>query len=202
MYYLNVILLLMLAANFASFIWAAYAFFGLSKQQQVAKGTRWLSSLVLLAQGWLLVWVAQAEIRLAWHYVLGVMLVFGSSLLFWRCLQIHGERSLSPAYAEDLPEHLVKKGPYRWIRHPFYTAYLLSYLGGVVAAPGWWILPALLLPYGVYHAASSFEEAKFAKSTLSRAYADYRRQAGRFWPKLGWGWASEQARMKGKQGEA
>jgi MFS family permease len=39
-------------------------------------------------------------------------------------------------------EHLVTRGPYRWVRHPFYLGVLLMLLGAIVALRAW---PALIL---------------------------------------------------------
>lgn len=34
--------------------------------------------------------------------------------------------------------HLVRSGPYRWIRHPMYASLLLGALALVIDAPSWW----------------------------------------------------------------
>jgi protein-S-isoprenylcysteine O-methyltransferase Ste14 len=78
--------------------------------------------------------------------------------------------------------HLVQHGPYRWIRHPMYSALLL---GGVAAArlsgdgSTWLILVALAV---VLRIKSAVEE----RGMVARhpAYQDYQRRTRRFVPGL------------------
>ena len=78
--------------------------------------------------------------------------------------------------------HLVQHGPYRWIRHPMYSALLL---GGVAAArlsgdgSTWLVLAALAV---VLRIKSAVEE----RGMIARypAYQDYRRRTHRFVPGL------------------
>lgn len=183
MYYLNIILSLFLSFNFGSFIWAAYKFFQFQQEEGVPKRTKYLAYLILPCQVFFIVAVLLVKISLI-GFVGGSLFCLASYLLFRACLQTHGERALTGAYASNLPIHLVQGGPYRWIRHPFYTSYLLSYIGGFIAAPYWWTLPIVLIPYFIYYHASTFEEQKFSQSSLSENYSLYRQQAGRFLPKL------------------
>ena len=77
---------------------------------------------------------------------------------------------------------LVQSGPYRWIRHPMYSAVLLVALGcawaGAVAV-GWW---ALILLAAVLTVKAGLEEQWML--TLHADYAGYRRRTKRFVP--GW----------------
>jgi len=112
------------------------------------------------------------------------LLLCGLSLaLFWWAIRTNLRRPLSFAFSDDLPEHLVCEGPYRRIRHPFYTAYLLSWLVTPVATTE----PLMLLPFTVmaviYTAAARGEERKFEATGLGEAYARYRAAAGMFWPR-------------------
>jgi len=75
---------------------------------------------------------------------------------------------------------LVQQGPYRWIRHPMYTAVLCCGLAGAWAGggvTGWLALGALVV---VLVVKATLEE----KWMLERhpAYADYRARTGRFLP--------------------
>jgi protein-S-isoprenylcysteine O-methyltransferase Ste14 len=78
--------------------------------------------------------------------------------------------------------HLVQHGPYRWIRHPMYSALLL---GGVAAArlsgdgSAWLLLAALAV---VLRIKSAVEE----RGMIARypAYQDYQRRTRRFVPGL------------------
>lgn len=113
---------------------------------------------------------------------IALLLCAASLALFWWAIRTNRRRPLSFAFSDDLPDHLVCEGPYRRIRHPFYTAYLLSWL----MAPAATLEPLMLVPFAVmaaiYTAAARVEERKFEATRLSEAYGHYRRVAGMFWP--------------------
>ncbi len=115
--------------------------------------------------------------------VSGALSLLGAMLLFWSAVAANLTRPLTPPFSEDLPEHVVTWGPYRWIRHPFYAAYLLAWLGGAVAGAQ----PALLLSVAVmgalYVRAARLEEAKFRVSTVALAYSAYRARTGMILPR-------------------
>ena len=84
----------------------------------------------------------------------------------------------------------VHRGPYRWIRHPMYSALLLAGLGAVRMAGGgddivslagmaWAAWLALL---GVLWLKSSVEESALLR--VFDGYAAYRQRSGRFLPGL------------------
>jgi hypothetical protein len=45
--------------------------------------------------------------------------------LFWWAVQVNWRRPLALIFAPDSPLHLVERGPYRLMRHPFYCSYTL-----------------------------------------------------------------------------
>ncbi len=87
------------------------------------------------------------------------------------------------AFDTDAPSFLLQHGPYRYVRHPFYLAYILFWLGTALAAHGLlgWVAPILMT--SLYIEAASREERKFANSDLAAAYHAYRARAGMFWPR-------------------
>jgi protein-S-isoprenylcysteine O-methyltransferase Ste14 len=93
-------------------------------------------------------------------------------------------RRLSLAYSLDMPTFLINQGIYRYIRHPFYSAYILTWLAGVIAAPGLWVIASTLVMIVLYARAALLEEQKFAASALAEDYAAYRLTAGMFLPRL------------------
>jgi protein-S-isoprenylcysteine O-methyltransferase Ste14 len=77
---------------------------------------------------------------------------------------------------------LIKRGPYRWIRHPMYAAVLLAALALVLDTPSlwrWlgWIGLVIVLGLKAVH-----EERLLAKTFPE--YPDYQRQTKRFLPYL------------------
>lgn len=89
---------------------------------------------------------------------------------------------LTLAFSPDIPEQLIVAGIYSRIRHPFYSAYTLTWVGGVLAAPGVWTGITTLVMAVSYWCAARNEEGKFGRSGLGPAYAEYRRRAGMFFP--------------------
>lgn len=102
--------------------------------------------------------------------------------LFWISIGIHRRRPPSLAYSLDTPEHLVTWGPYAWIRHPFYTAYMLAWWAGYVASGSLASLAVAVILCIAYQHSARLEERKFAESALHEEYARYVARTGRFLP--------------------
>lgn len=111
-----------------------------------------------------------------------IILFLYSHLAFWWAIKTVKRQRLSLAFSEDSPEELIVQGPYRWVRHPFYSAYVSSYLASALAAgfnPYGILFVGLL---GFYIWSALYEENKFAKSSLRPAYERYCARTGRFTP--------------------
>lgn len=122
--------------------------------------------------------IAMSPVRLAVALVL-----YGLGLaVFFAARRAVGEFMLTLAFSPDSPTTLLRTGIYSRIRHPFYTAYLLTWVAGIAAAPGIATVATTLLMGTFYWVAADREEQKFANSSLAGDYASYRKQAGRFWP--------------------
>ncbi len=114
----------------------------------------------------------------------GSVLYLCSAGLFWWSIRTSFNKPLSAAFSPDTPVHLVSQGPYRFMRHPLYTSYLLTWAAGCVVTAQWWLLPTALIMLAIYFAASSAEEEKFLRSPLGRDYQRYRLRTGRFLPNV------------------
>ena len=73
-------------------------------------------------------------------------------------------------------------GPYRFVRHPFYCSYLLTWAAGVVASAQFWLLPTVAIMLIIYTRAAKLEEEKFTRSPLAETYKSYRTRTGLFLP--------------------
>lgn len=91
---------------------------------------------------------------------------------------------LTLAYSPDKPSFLVSTGIYRFVRHPFYLSYMLTWFAGTVSAPGVLTILTTAAMAMLYLVAAIHEEAKFSKSGLASAYAAYRKTTGMFLPRL------------------
>lgn len=111
--------------------------------------------------------------------------LYGTSLglFIWAARTTWHER-LTLAFAVDLPTHLVTGGPYRFVRHPFYTSYLLAWVAGVPATGEPALLVTVLVMGSLYVRAARQEERKFAGSALRTEHRAYRARTGMFVPVL------------------
>lgn len=116
--------------------------------------------------------------------VVGLLIELGAAMLFWRAMRASRAARLKLAFDPAHPHGIVRAGPYRFVRHPFYTSYLLFWIGWTVAAWSIWSLLPLALMAAIYVQAARSEERKFASSPLAEEYGAYRRQTGMFFPRL------------------
>lgn len=116
------------------------------------------------------------------HASLALALCGLSFFLFWWAARTHWHRPPTHAFSNDLPIHIVQTGPYKTIRHPFYSAYLIAWSVGPVATGSVLTIAPLLVMLAIYWRAAKLEEAKFAASSLSKVYSDYRSATGMLLP--------------------
>ena len=101
--------------------------------------------------------------------------------LFWTLHNLGG--NLTDTVATRKAHTLVTTGPYRWIRHPFYTAVALAVLANGLVAANWFLLLTGGLVFVLLAIRSRREEANLVVRFGDR-YRDYRRSTGRFLPRL------------------
>jgi protein-S-isoprenylcysteine O-methyltransferase Ste14 len=102
--------------------------------------------------------------------------------IFWWTISAHRVKPLAACFSRHEELHLVKHGPYRFVRHPFYCSYLLAWLAGAVGTLDPRLALTFVVMFVLYLVAAVSEEKKFASSSLSEAYADYCGATGRFLP--------------------
>lgn len=108
----------------------------------------------------------------------------GALLLFWWTLATNRNKPLSACFSSDQPEHLVDAGPYRFIRHPFYCSYLLTWMAGTIATRSYVLAFTVVVMLAIYINAARNEERKFAQGSLADAYREYQRRTGLFLPNV------------------
>lgn len=107
------------------------------------------------------------------------LVLLGAGLGFWAIW--HMRRShLSVLPDLPLTAKLITSGPYRWLRHPMYSAVLIVTSSGWVAAPNptdifMWLILALVLDMK-----AKIEEAKL--QTRFPDFADYKKRSWRLVP--------------------
>ena len=119
-----------------------------------------------------------------WQLALALLLLVLAAPLFSVSLRASRAARLKLIFDKDDPSFVLKRGPYRYIRHPFYTSYILMWAGLAVATLNPLNIAYAVLIIPVFAYAAKSEEAYFASSARAANYTEYRKQAGMFWPKL------------------
>lgn len=173
---------MLLLACLSSFAWGMQRFFiqpvGSTTGMRVTKVCGLLFSILHLS-----LILTQPAMQIG-QALLATMLYSLSLSLFWWAVRTNRARPLSAVFSPDPPVHFVCQGPYQWVRHPFYTSYLLTWLAGVIATTELWLFITVMVMATIYWKAARLEEQKFFQSTLASLYAAYRSRTGLFAPKL------------------
>jgi protein-S-isoprenylcysteine O-methyltransferase Ste14 len=116
--------------------------------------------------------------------LLGFAVSLAGGLLFFAAVRALG-RHMTPAIQLQEGHQLVQEGPYRYIRHPAYTAILTGaigvsvlYLSTVLA-----LLTVLLVGMAVYRARLE-EDLLGSTEGFGATYQAYRARTGRFLPRV------------------
>ena len=86
-----------------------------------------------------------------------------------------------------LPDRLITDGPFRWVRHPFCTGYILSSTAPAVATAHLWLIAIALPMVAITVWAAVRDERAWLASPRGAEYQDYRRRTGMFFPFIGRG---------------
>ena len=129
-------------------------------------------------------WMAWASVPLPvwlrWSGV-GIGLIAGS-LLTWTFRSLG--KNLTDTVVTRKEHTLVTTGPYRWVRHPFYTSVALAFLANSLAAANGF----LFLTGGLVFMLLVMRTRKEEENLLARfgnEYGKYMKRTGRFVPRLG-----------------
>lgn len=174
---------------FLSFTWAVPRHF--VQHGRMPIGMRVLSLLTVLGFSWFVYnilgeakapkrWGVPAD-EAATHLAAFLMAVVSLGL-FWWTVVVTRSNPLTLAFTSDIPVHIHTEGPYGYVRHPFYSSYLLFWASSALAVgdlTAYAFLVAMVMLYGI---AASREEQKFTASDLSGTYAEYRRRTGMLFP--------------------
>ena len=167
-------------AAFSSFGWGVVRFFvkpaGPSGRAVVT------AVLGLFFGGWHLYAIATATTA-GWRVAVGMAAQAASAMLFWSAVRACRSEPLTAIFEADVPVRLVQAGPYAYLRHPFYAAYSVFWLGGWIASGSLVALASLPVMLAIYVHGAREEERKFARSSLAAEYVSYRRRVGVWLPR-------------------
>ena len=151
-----------------------------------------LEHVIPLVIGFLLIY----NHRFAWNFladrlipqndavtIIGLLLTLGG-LIFAVWARIALGANWSGTVTIKSGHNLIRRGPYRWIRHPIYTGILLSFLGtillqGEVRA----FLGFVFVLLALYRKA--IREERFLSEEFGEGFAEHAKQTGMFLPRFG-----------------
>jgi protein-S-isoprenylcysteine O-methyltransferase Ste14 len=77
---------------------------------------------------------------------------------------------------------LVTTGPYRWVRHPMYSAALVLLVAATLLTANWVVAAGGTVAIALLVARSRVEEQRLVEK-FGEAYREYQRSTGRFLPR-------------------
>ncbi|MEP6782615.1 MAG: isoprenylcysteine carboxylmethyltransferase family protein [Acidobacteriota bacterium] len=141
----------------------------------------WLSVLTFMLNPALMAWSSlplSAAVR--WF---GVALGAVTALvLVWTLLSLG--RNLTDTVVTRHAHTLITRGPYRWVRHPFYDCMVLFMTAMTLMMANWFVFAAGIVTFAILAARSRTEEQKLAER-FGEPYRTYRAATGRFIPGIG-----------------
>jgi protein-S-isoprenylcysteine O-methyltransferase Ste14 len=108
--------------------------------------------------------------------------IVANVMLYWS-LSVHGKARPAFAFIQTAPASFAHTGPYRFVRHPIYTAYLLAWLAGPLVTAQFWLLATVGWMWLFYYRAAWQEEQIFSASPFAAQYQEYKKQTGMFFPR-------------------
>ncbi len=111
-----------------------------------------------------------------------VVYAMSMGLFVWA---IHWQRrshTPAPVFASDAPDCLIREGPYRYVRHPLYLSYMLTFVATLVATQNIIVLGLLIATTLVYFRGATLEESLFTSGHFASQYEAYRARTGMFLP--------------------
>jgi len=167
-YFIAALEVVIMISPFAFFFYSVFNPILLGLNQSA--GTRWLTAFFLPHM------VAPTTPLLMALRVLGSVLLIGGSLMFLLCAgQVYLGKLLRWGVA--------KRGCYALIRHPQYTALVLTGLGLTILWPRFLTLVFLSVMVFLYYLLAKDEERRML-GRYGAAYQTYLEQTGMFWPRL------------------
>jgi len=187
----NVTLMVLACAVYALFAIAALVVFkaGDPNAQRTKQLTLWAGTATAV--------VIVREILLSNDIGVGLAVTSGAVLLMAAALFLAsvGEQrrqlkdsgssdQLQYAGSTEPPAQLTITGPYRFVRHPIYSAYALGWIGGAIASMAPLAIAMTLVMLVVYIVSARTEEQAILKSAFADSYRRYQQSTTMFIPFL------------------
>ncbi|MGD8868008.1 MAG: isoprenylcysteine carboxylmethyltransferase family protein [Gemmatimonadales bacterium] len=112
--------------------------------------------------------------------VLGIALaIVGLVVMCWAFR--HLGHNLLASSRSDTEHTLITTGPYRWVRHPLYSAWALLFLGYGLITASWVAMSAAAAAFVAVARRTAGEESSLI-SRFGETYSEYAARTGRFFP--------------------
>ena len=118
-----------------------------------------------------------------WLRYFGAALLIAGISLLWLA-HYHLGKSFHSFVVLKEEQALVEGGPYRFIRHPIYTAYFMNYIGGGLLASNWVLAIIPVVFFGLFIALRIDGEEKVMVEKFGDKYVHYMEHTGRFLPRI------------------
>ena len=118
----------------------------------------------------------------SWMRWLGLLVGLIALLLFYWVLRSLG-RNFSTSLTIKEEQTLVTQGPYRWIRHPMYTAFILLWIAYFLLSASWFIGLTGILAYVWTTIVRTPKEERMMIARFGDEYVAYMGRTGRYLPR-------------------
>jgi protein-S-isoprenylcysteine O-methyltransferase Ste14 len=116
--------------------------------------------------------------------VCGAFLALGSVMLYEWTRRTVIDRNFYVGLSGEVPGALCDKGPYRFVRHPFYLSYMVAFVAVAVAFPSAIVSGVCVLNIGLFVYMAFDDERVLLASAIAAHYNSYKGRVGMFLPRL------------------
>lgn len=177
---MRLLVLLPGAACFIGFSWGTLRHF--RSAGSVPLGMRLIEAIsivVMAAFAWL---VLMRPLSDAW--LAAPALCLGSLALFVWTVRTTRDAGFALAFSGAQPPTVLMSGPFRYVRHPFYTSYLIFWFATCIATMSSLCWIGSIVIFVCYVVAAREEERIMSQGRLAAEYARYVSRTGMFLPRL------------------
>jgi protein-S-isoprenylcysteine O-methyltransferase Ste14 len=172
--------LFLLGLTFYYFILAGARTFEVNPGDELASGVAQFSFLITGTLGTL--YLGYGKPIPLWNAIgSAVLLCMALSLYEWARRAIK-DRHFHIAWTGEVPDELCEAGPYRYVRHPLYSSYILAFASVLAAFPTLAFLAIFLANVALFTHAAFSDERSIAASAIAADYASYKAKTCMFLP--------------------
>lgn len=117
----------------------------------------------------------------SWLRWFGFLIALAALMLFYWVLRSLG-RNFSTTLTMKKDQTLVVQGPYRWVRHPMYTSFVLLWVGYLLISANWFIGLTGILGFVLAIVVRTPMEEQMMIERFGDEYHAYMKRTGRYLP--------------------